>query len=69
MFNLEFFKGKIDTTMIHNQAPPIDPEVVDSINGDIKENDNKHHTANSEPKLHKTQVLHDGSAYRGQWLK
>ena len=41
MFSLEFFKGKIDITTIHNQTPPIDPEVVDSINTEIKE-ENEH---------------------------
>ena len=41
MFSLEFFKGKIDITTIQNQTPPIDTEVVDSINTEIKE-ENEH---------------------------
>ena len=69
MFNLEFFKCKIDTTTIQNQTPPIDPEVVDSINGAIKEeNDNESgdETLNFS-KFHETQILHDRTAYKGQW--
>ena len=68
MFNLEFFKGKIDTTTIHEQAPPIDPEVVDSINRGIKEDKNKTKVTEETPKFYKTQILHDVTAYRGEWL-
>ena len=81
MFNLEFFKGKIDTTTINNLTPPIDPEVVDSINIGIKENnqnDNELSKTDSElyessetydePEFHKYQTFHDGTAYEGEWL-
>ena len=68
MFNLEFFKDKIDTTKIHNQTPPIDPEVVESINREIKENDNEESKTDHKPKFHKYQILHDGTAYEGEWL-
>ena len=71
MFNLEFFKGKIDTSETHNLPPPIDPEVVDSINGEIKENnqnDSELSKIDDEPKFYKYQILHDGTAYEGEWL-
>ena len=68
MFDLEFFKGKIDTTTIQNQTPPIDPEVVESINGKIKENDDEVSKTDDEPKFHKYQILHDSTAYEGEWL-
>ena len=71
MFNLEFFKGKIDTTKIHNLTPPIDPEVVDSINIEIKENnqnDSELSKTDDEPKFYKYQIFHDGTAYEGEWL-
>ena len=72
MFNLEFFKEKIDTTKIHNLTPPIDPEVVDLINIGIKENnqnDSELTKTDDEPKFHNYQILHDGTAYEGEWLK
>ena len=71
MFNLEFFKDKIDTTTINNLTPPIDPEVVDSINIGIKENnqnDRKLSKTDDGPKFYKYQILHDGTAYEGEWL-
>ena len=40
MFNLEFFKGKIDTTTIHKQKPPLfNKGVLDHINRKIEINE------------------------------
>ena len=37
MFELDFFKDHIDTTTIHEQTPPIEKAIIDSINQDIDE--------------------------------
>ena len=71
MFNLEFFKGKINTTTIHKQTPPIDRRVLAGINRKIKEKEegeDKFYDRSDVPKFYETQILHDGTAYRGEWL-
>lgn len=37
MFAMDFFKDKIDTSTIHEQVPPVDPDVVELVNQEINE--------------------------------
>ena len=69
VFAMDFFEGKIDTTSIHEQAPPIKPFIVYLVNQDIKEKDNKKPVNfKMNPEYHLKQTLKDGSIYTGQWL-
>ena len=69
MFELDFFKDKINTDKIHEQTPPIDKEVVKRINDRInEESDNQDSKNDDNTKFHdKLVLLHDGYAYQGQW--
>ena len=65
MFALDFFKD-IDTNTIHQQTPPVDKEVVYSINQEVNEEyDMK---SEDKPKYHDSQILFDNTMYEGEWL-
>ena len=69
MFELDFFKDKINTDKIHEQTPPIDKEVFKLINDRInEESDNQDSKNDDNTKFYdKLVLLHDGYAYQGQW--
>ena len=64
-FKLEFFEG-IETSTINDQIPPIDEEVVRLINKEISEKSEA--KSQKEPKSFHGRVLHNGTAYIGEWM-
>ena len=69
MFSMDFFKD-IDTATIHKQKPPIDQEIIDSINKGINEEyDHQSSQCEDKPKYYESQILFDNTIYEGEWLK
>ena len=68
MFALDFFKD-IDTNTIHQQTPPIDKEIVYSINQEVNEEyDNKLSESENKLKHYDSKILFDNTMYEGKWL-
>ena len=63
MFELDFFKDKINTDKIYEQTPPIDKEVVKLINDRINEQNYNQNNKNYNMQI----LLHGGYAYKGEW--